>query len=393
MQRPTRGANGRALLLLLALLLAQTAPARAQVIVKVNDDINFRFGAQLQTWAEWTEDPNSGGYSQNLYIRRIRAAILATIGKNLTIFYQTDNPSVGNSGTSGSKIFNTGFLTQDAYAEWKLWGEQLMLDGGLFYVPQSRNVLTSTTAVLSIAGGNFVQQQNAVTGSSTGRDWGFALKGYLVDDHLEYRVGAFSGARFGTTPEDQLLAPAAGSRNSYRFAARVQFDVLDTEKGYTYVGTIRGARKVLAIGGWGDFQGDYKAFGADVTADIPIGKDAVTFEGDYISYDGGTQFTQVVNGSVVSLLPKQSTFFTHAGYYFDAVKLQPFLRYERLDFDDSAFSSREQQRYAGGINWYIFGQNLKLSAAYERIVPKIKPATALIKDTNHVIVQIQAYYF
>jgi len=391
------GAGGgmrRALFLFLFVFLAWAASAPAQVIVKVTDDIHFRFGLQLQTWAEWTQDPNSEGYSQNLYIRRIRAALLATIGPKLTIFYQTDNPNVGNSGITGAKNSSTGFLTQDAFAEWKLVGEKLMLDGGLFYVPQSRNVLTSTTGVLSLVGGNFVQQQNAVTGSSTGRDWGFALKGYLVDDHLEYRAGAFSGQRQGISSQDPPLGPAAGSRNSYRAAARVQYDVFDTEKGYTYVGTNRGTRKILAIGGWGDFQGDYKAYGADVAGDFPtVRSDAITFEGDYIWYDGGTQFQQVLNGTVVSLLPRQSTLFGCAGYYFDTVKLQPFLRYERLDFHDDALASREQQRYGGGFNWYIYGQNLKISVAYERIVPKIQPSAALIKDTNHLVVQLQAYYF
>jgi phosphate-selective porin O/P len=389
-----RSGLGTPVLRVWVLLAAWSAAARAQVIVKVNDGINFRFGAQLQTWAEWIQDPNSEGYSQNLYIRRIRFATLATIGADMTIFYQTDNPNVGNSGVTGAKNFNTGFLTQDAFAEWKLFGDKLMLEGGLFYVPQSRNVLTSTTSPLSLGGGNFVQQQNAVTGSSTGRDWGFGLKGYLLNDHLEYRAGAFSGQRQETSAEEPPLGPAAGSRNSYRVAGRLQYDVFDTEKGYTYVGTNRGARKILAIGGWGDFQGDYKAYGADVAGDFPTVKsDAITFEADYIWYDGGTQFLQIVNGTPVSLLPRQSAFFTHAGYYFDAIKLQPFLRYERLDFHDDTLASREQQRYGGGLNWYIFGQNLKISVAYERIVPKIQPTTALIKDTNHLVVQLQVYYF
>jgi hypothetical protein len=394
MKRVTRRSLGRPLLPVLVLLAAWSSAARGQVIVKVNNDINFRFGAQLQTWAEWIQDPNSEGYSQSLYIRRIRFATLATIGPNLTIFYQTDNPNDGNGGVTGAKIVGTGFLTQDAFAEWKLLGDKLMLDGGLFYVPQSRNVLTSTTGVLSIAGGNFVQQQNAVTGSSTGRDYGFGLKGYLADDHLEYRAGVFDGQRQGTSAQEPPLGTAAGSRNSFRAAGRLQYDFFDTEKGYTYVGTNRGVRKILAIGGWGDFQGDYKAYGADVATDLPTVKsDAVTFEADYIWYDGGTQFQQIVNGIPVSLLPRQSTFFTAAGYYFDAIKFQPFLRYERLDFHDDVLASREQQRYGGGFNWYIFGQNLKISAAYERIVPKIKPATALTKDTNHFVVQLQVYYF
>src|SRR5262245_59678665 len=117
MRKGTGRGVWRALFLFLSVFLACAASAPAQVIVKVNDDINFRFGAQLQTWAEWIQDPNSEGYSQNLYIRRIRAAILATIGPKLTMFYQTDNPNLGNSGVTGAKNFNVGFLTQDAFAE------------------------------------------------------------------------------------------------------------------------------------------------------------------------------------------------------------------------------------------------------------------------------------
>src|SRR5215813_792491 len=107
MPRATCGNLGRLLIPLCVLLAGWSSAARGQAIVRVNDDINFRLGTQLQTWAEWIQDPNSEGYSQNLYIRRIRAAILATIGPKLAIFYQTDNPNLGNSGVTGAKNFST----------------------------------------------------------------------------------------------------------------------------------------------------------------------------------------------------------------------------------------------------------------------------------------------
>jgi len=48
----------------------------------------------------------------------------------------------------------------------------------------------------------------------------------------------------------------------------------------------------------------------------------------------------------------------------------------------------------GGFNYYIAGQNLKITAAWEKIVPGTKtPATALTKNTNHFVVQFQVYYF
>jgi Phosphate-selective porin O and P len=362
--------------------------AEGQVIVKVNDDVNFRLGTLLQSWADWTEDPASEGYSQNFFLRRVRFILLANVARGVSIFYQTDNSRAGNAGTNGSKIVNTGFVTQDAFVEWKIAGDQLMLDGGLFYVPQSRNVLTSNATNLSFDSGTFGQQQTTATQSNSGRDWGFALKGYLAGDRLEYRVGVFSGQREPATP------PAAGSRNPFRVAGRVQFHFFDTEKAYTYAGTNRGAKKILVLGGWVDAQGDYKAFGGDVLADIPVGlKDAVTVEVDYLHFDGGTQFQQIVDNVVAPLLPRQAAVFTQAGYYVESIQLQPFLRYERLDFSDDIFKSRDQQRYGGGFNWYVAGQNLKVTAFYERVVPKIRPATAAVKDTDHFGIQLQVFYF
>jgi hypothetical protein len=373
--------------LALAVLSVPAAEARGQVVIKVNDDVGFRLGLLLQGWADWTQDPISEGYSQNLFLRRLRFIVAGTVARDVSFFFQTDNPRLGNAGTSGTKSLNTGFLTQDAFAEWKIAGDKIMLNAGLFYTPQSRGVLNSSSSTLSFDAPTFGTLQSSLEQGSSGRDVGFQLKGYLVSDRLEYRAGVFAGQRQGPTPQ------GAGSRNSPRAAARVQYDVFDTEKGYTYVGTNRGAKKILAFGIWGDSQGDFKAYGSDVMADIPVGKDAVTLETDYLFYDGGKQFQQVIGGVATALLPKQDAVFAQAGYYFHALKLQPFLRYERLDFREERFQTGDQQRYGCGLNWYVSAQNLKVTPFYERIVSKIKPATATTKDTNHFGVQLQFLYF
>jgi hypothetical protein len=48
-------------LVFLGILLLTPAAATAQVVVKVNDTVNFRFGLQLQAWADWLQDANSEG--------------------------------------------------------------------------------------------------------------------------------------------------------------------------------------------------------------------------------------------------------------------------------------------------------------------------------------------
>ncbi len=58
-------------------------PARAQVVVKVNDTVNFRLGFQLQTWGDWLQDPISEGYQQSLFIRRVRFLLAGNLAKNV----------------------------------------------------------------------------------------------------------------------------------------------------------------------------------------------------------------------------------------------------------------------------------------------------------------------
>lgn len=372
------------------LVLGVPSPSAAQVIVKVSDTTFFRFGTHIQFWADETQDA-AGGYSQNFFLRRVRLIIAGQVARDVTFFFLTDNPRLGNAGTgttTPTRSLATGFLVQDAFGEWRIAGDRLALDAGLFFLPQSRNILTSSSSILSFDTSNFSLQANALTASSGGRDLGFQLKGYLARDRLEYRAGVFSGQRQAPRPGQ------AGSRNSPRFAARLQYDVFDPEKGYTYPGTNLGSKRILAVGAWGDLQGDYRGGGADLTFDFPVvGRNAVTASVQYYFYDGGRQFTQVSGDVTTSLLPRQHALFADAGFYFVRLKLQPFLRYERLDLEDAAFESREQARGGGGFNWYVAGQNMKLTAFYERIVPRVAPAGATRKNTNHFALQLQLYYF
>ena len=366
-------------------LAAGTHAADAQVTVKVSDDVFFRLGLQLQGTMDWQQDPISEGYSQNMFLRRIRFAVAGQVAKDVSVFFQTDAPRLGNAGAGTStptKNLATGFIVQDAFGEWRIAGDALMLDAGLFYVPQSRNVLTSTSSNLTIDSGNFLQQQNTLTQSSTGRDVGLGLKGYVAGDHLEYRAAVFDGLRVPATPS------GAGSRNAYRFAGRVQWDFLNTEKGYVYVGVQRGAKKIVELGAWADAQGDYLGWGADAALDLPVGTfGSVNAEVDYAAFDGGTEFTSVVGGVVTPLLPKQDSITAQAGFWHAATNLQPFVRYETLNLSDPVFAAREQK------NWYIVGNNLKLSGLYERIDPKAAAAGSKIKNTDHYLLQIQFYYF
>jgi hypothetical protein len=99
-------------------LLLLPDPARAQVVVKVNDVVNFRLGFQLQGWSEFLQDPISEGYQDSFKIRRVRLILAGNIAKDVSFFFQTDNPNMGATVGTATKAINTGFLVQDAFGEW-----------------------------------------------------------------------------------------------------------------------------------------------------------------------------------------------------------------------------------------------------------------------------------
>lgn len=45
-------------------------------MIKVNDSVSVRFGVLLQPWFDESQDPVSGNYAQNLFLRRARVLIV-----------------------------------------------------------------------------------------------------------------------------------------------------------------------------------------------------------------------------------------------------------------------------------------------------------------------------
>lgn len=381
----------------IAAMLQQPNPATQVVtppwaVLKIADNVIFRFGAVLQPTFEALQDPNSKGYSQNFYLRRARFNVLANLPENITVFFQTDDPRLGYAGATGVKNINSGFLIQDAYAQWNFLGNAMALQGGKFLVPTNRQIMTSVATFLALDLPTWAQQQGPIVEEDGGRDYGVGLNGALLGNHLTYRSGVFSGWRAPATPQAPPLGNAAGSRNPLFWAGRVQYDFFDTEYVYSYPGTNLGKKKMVAIGAWGQGQGAYKGYGGDVFFDWPVNDgDAVTAEADYMHYDGhGFVFND--NGTN-NVLPEQYSIYTNAGYYFCQLKLQPFVRYEILHYDDDALNlARGQQRVGGGLNYYVYGQNFKIVPYYERIMPKTQPATAQIKDFNRFVLELQGSF-
>src|SRR5947208_10727309 len=129
-----------------AILFISATSARAQVVIKVNEDVNFKLGVLGQFQADWLGDPTADDTTQNLFIRRIRLLFGGQVAKNVTFFVDTDSANLGRT-VNGVKNTPSTTIIQDAYGEFKA-SDAFAVDAGLMFVPFSRNSVQSAATLL-----------------------------------------------------------------------------------------------------------------------------------------------------------------------------------------------------------------------------------------------------
>src|SRR5664279_2500639 len=88
--------------LIAAFFLLAFGRAEAQAIIKVNDNVNFKLGLLLQTQWDEQQIANStntatGGWQQNMLLRRARIILSGQVAPNVFFFVETDNPNLGKT--------------------------------------------------------------------------------------------------------------------------------------------------------------------------------------------------------------------------------------------------------------------------------------------------------
>jgi hypothetical protein len=347
-------------------VLWATTPASAQLQLG-NEDANIKFGFQGQFWADWNQDVTAGsqGYQQNIYMRRGRFMAGGNIGKNISFFFETDDPNLGKT----PKALNTGFLIQDALIEWKI-NNALQIDGGIMFAPFSRQQMQSTASYYSVDISPVGTVSNSATGSSALRDVGFGTRGFFLKDHLQYRMGLFQGQR------------DSNAHNALRTAAYLQYDFFEPEKGYSYIGTALGKKKILALDVGVDKQSSYRAYSANLASDTPVHQgNEIGLNLQYLHFDGRQKFLSI---------PNQNNFLAEAAYYLNHAKVQPFGRFESQMFVADANRSKDIVRYGGGFNYYVKGQMLKWTAQCLHAVPQ---NGSPLRPSNELTLQMQFFYY
>jgi hypothetical protein len=327
-----------------------------------------KFGFLAQVRGEAAQSDAYEGTSSDLYFRRLRLMLGASLGGKWNLFTETDSPLLGKGLPDGSKVSGDVFI-QDFVLNYK-HSTAFQFDAGLILAPFSHNGTQSAVTLMPLDYGVFSFVESLATQSRVGRDYGIQLWGHVLNKKLEYRGCLFQGA------------PGENSTNNLRTTTRLVYYFFEPDLGRFYQGTSLGKKQILSIGGSYDTQEDYAAYDVDVYWDQPLGKgdkdgnrDGLTLQGTVSHFDG-EDFIDV---------PEQDVIYFEGGYWIHSLRLQPYVVYGTRDF--AAEGTPDETHAEVGIGWYMkrFNRVLKLSfQSFDRDGGD---------DIERVIVQLQAFQF
>jgi hypothetical protein len=358
-------------------VVAPVPAAQSPLRIDAPNGSNVRFGLLMQPQFQAVGDAARDGSSYNLFLRRTRILMGGALFGVFEFFLDTDYPNLFLAGVPAGMMGapetkNTpGMNIQDAFITYKPLGDLVKLDAGYMLPPLAHNAVQGATSLYAwdyllntFLGGNAFGS----AGSPVGRDLGVQLRGLVVGGHLEYRVGLFQGLRLPSTAAD----PAA--RNFFRFAGRMQLNLLDAETGFFYAGSYLGAKRILSLGASVDLQDDYLYYAGDAFADLPLGPGVVTAQINVAHWDGG--------GFIA--LAEQTAFMAEAGFLIGALRLSPIVRFENLWVTGAA----DVRRVGGGLAFWPYGHNVNVKAFYTD--SKVEGAAESVGQFN---LQWQLYFF
>jgi len=308
----------------------------------------------------------------------------ATLFKNVELFFDTDYPDLFKAAQDSGVKNTPGLQVQDAFGTFKAIDDALKFDMGYMLPPSTHNADQGAGTLYSWDYfSNSFRNSNAFnsSGNPVGRDAGLQVRGLVLDNHLEYRAGLFQGRRQPASTDGKV-----GARNFFRFAARVQVNVLDAETGFFYSGTYLGTKKVLSFGAMVDVQDDYIHWGGDAFVDMPVGPGVVTAQVNVAHYDGKTFLVPNMASPASTGLPKQNSVMAEAGYLIDAINLSPIARFEKQWVNTT---DTHETRIGGGVAFWPYSHGFNVKAFLMRVTPD----AAGQHGFNQLNVQTQVYVF
>jgi len=353
-------------MLMVAALMLLPSLALAVEVYK-NGDVSLDVGFWGQAWYQYVNDYDRDGDGQwdddlhDLMMRRAYFSLGGTLTPRFGFFLHYAGDRIGQEGLDNAGLgLGTGMALRDGWVNYKLLGDDLMIQVGRMYVPFTRNYgTTSTKALLTteLDWGQGGLRSGILYPQKVGRDDSVTFWGNIFDDRLQYRLMVGEGVESSAVnPDDEL-----------RFAGRLSLNLFDRETAWFNAGTYLGKKKIVAIGAGFDYQPDllmggeeedYEAFTADLHLDLPMGACALTAEFAYLWIDN---IVNSVTWSALSAGTDGDMFSAKAGILL-AGRIQPFAHYQAVMPD--AAGTDDTIVYGVGCNYYLKGPANKLTLEY-----------------------------
>ena len=314
---------------------------------------------------------NNDSTTTSFDFRRNRISLMGAYGDMLSIYVQTEftDKTAVNSLRVNDGEADSNFQLLDAVVRFK-FNDAFKVNVGKFKYNFSRENLEACEMPLTLDRSLFIRAPFVTT-----RDMGVAAWGNLFNDIFQYRLDVMEGREAvsgNTTP-----------KSNFRYTGRMHVSLLDAENDYGYKGTYLGKKKVLTLGAAAQYEPDvvygntffktdkkdYKAWTVDGFFEYPVA-DLGTFtaSGAYAKYDLDDAYMSASpDADAIGLNGEKNGWYAKAGYMLPKLPLQLFGRYEQWKFANLNNVINEKVNWYGlGANYYIWGQNLKLTMEFSR---------------------------
>lgn len=363
-----------------------TPAAQAGPTLQFGDEGSLTFTYALQAWYQNRDYSAANAQDENdFFLRRNRLALSGQFNDYVGFYFQVEG--------GGFPDADNDLYVRDAYVTVD-YSDALRFMIGEFKNTFSRENLEACLEPLTLDRSELL----AYTPFGGTRDKGVAVWGNLLDAKLQYRAMLAEGRDEGTNPEDNL-----------RMTARAHYSFLDPEYNYGYLGTYLGTAKVLTVGLAYDTQPnvvyanypmrndarDYKAWTADVFFEYPAASGVYTVSAAYFDYDSD----DVGNASPDPAYPINGDlkgYYAKAGYMLPNKvgmgRLQFFARHDEADYGIKTGNAEYYDRSSTslGANYYLNGQNLKLTLEYTDIdFDTPHPTVAQLQDQKLLTLGLQ----
>ncbi len=387
-----------------ALVLGLAAPAMAgpQMTFGENDKgvLQLDYKGQFQmNYRDAGSGTNNDDPTASFDFRRNRIALMGVYGENFSLYVQTefaDESSVSTLGVADTPR-EASFQLLDAVMRFNLH-DAFKLNVGKFKYNFSRENLEACEMPLTLDRSLFIRAPFVTT-----RDMGVAVWGNLASDMLQYRLDVMEGR--------EAVSGNTSPKSNFRYTGRVHASLLDPENDYGYKGTYMGKKKVLTVGAAYQLESDiaysdtvaktgskdYTAWTVDGFFEYPVADvGTFTLSGAYAKYDLDDAYLGANPDSAsIGLNGEKNGWYVKAGYMLPKLPLQIFGRYEQWKFANLNNIYDQQVDWAGvGFNYYIWGQNLKMTMEYGMTMFDKKGTVSGVttKDFNNVITQLQLIF-